>query len=70
MGLAYRDFACLGFVIPSLQLGLKLGEHIMDMVLLEIKLVFVFQCCILVYLGGKRTSQNETLSMENRKFDF
>lgn len=49
MGLAYRDFACLGFVILSLQLGVKIGEHIIDMVLLEIKLVFVFQGYILVY---------------------
>lgn len=70
VGLAYRDFACLSFFILSLQLGIKLEEHIMDMILLEIRLVFVFHCCILLYLGGKRTSQNETLLMEKKKIWF
>lgn len=49
MGQAYRDLTHLGFVILSLQSAMKIGEYIIEVVLLELKLVFVFQCFILIY---------------------
>lgn len=52
MGQAYRDLTRLGFVILSLQSAIKIGEYIIEVVLLELKLVFVFQCFILIYWGG------------------
>lgn len=49
MGLANRDLTPLSFVIQSLQFGIKIVEYIIDVVLLELKLVFVFQSFLLVY---------------------
>lgn len=54
-GLVYRDFACLGFGFFVPAIGYETwGALVIDRVLLEIKLVFVFQCYMLVYWGGKK----------------
>lgn len=43
VGLAYTELTHLGFVIPSLQFGVKIEEYIIEMILLELKLVFVLE---------------------------
>jgi len=55
-GPAYRDLTHLRFVLLGLRSGIKIGEYLTELILLELKLVFVFQCFILVYWGwGEKT---------------
>lgn len=49
MGLVYTDLTHLGFVVLSLQLGMNIEEYLVEEALLELELVFVFQCSIRVY---------------------
>lgn len=71
VGLAYRDFACLGFVFFIPAIGYETwGALVIDRILLEIKLVFVFQCYMLVYWGGKKNQPKQNGTDGKKKIWF